>query len=291
MGMKRVIAVAVFVVAPTAWADEVFLRGGGSIHGEVLQRTATSIVMEVGPGRMTLPLARIDHIVSTTSDLAVYRSRAAALAATDVAGWVALGRWAADRDLLTQSRGAYEHALAVDPQSTAANHALGRVRLAGEWVSPEESYRARGYVSFEGRWVTPEERTASLAERAAEVTTRQRTAEAAARAREAEARADAAEANARRAEAEAATQGAVAGGIPYPYVYGGVYGGGMIYGGGVIYGQGPYSGQYGGSGHRGHGTRGQPTPPVQPPVRPPARDNGSTRDMNEPAGPTSRRNH
>src|SRR5512141_1699938 len=37
--MKRVIAVAVFVAAPAAWADEVFLRGGGSIHGEVVEQT------------------------------------------------------------------------------------------------------------------------------------------------------------------------------------------------------------------------------------------------------------
>jgi len=71
MKMKRLMAVAVFVSGPAAWADEVFLRGGGSIHGEVIQRTASSIVMEVGPGRMTLPMSRIDRIVTATSDISI----------------------------------------------------------------------------------------------------------------------------------------------------------------------------------------------------------------------------
>src|SRR5687768_8293122 len=100
--MKRVIAVVVFLAGPAAWADEVFLRGGGSIHGEVVERTAASVVMEVGPGRMTLPMDRVDRIVATTSDLSLYRERAARLAPGDAAGWLGLARWAESHDLLTQ---------------------------------------------------------------------------------------------------------------------------------------------------------------------------------------------
>lgn len=275
--MKRIIAVAVFVAAPAAWADEVFLRGGGSIHGEVVQQTAASVVMEVGPGRMTLPMSRVERIIATTSDLSIYRSRAAGLAAGDVRGWIALARWAEDRELQTQSRDAYEHVVAFDPQNATANEALGRVRLAGQWVTAEESFRARGYVPFEGGWVTPEERSAALADRSAEARARQATAEAEARAREAEARAEAAEADARRAEAEGSVNG-----IPYPYVYGstGIYGGGIGYG----------PGTYGGNGRRGHGPRGahQATPPPAPPP-PPRSDNGATRNGQEQSAPTSRR--
>lgn len=298
--MKRVIAIAVFVAAPGAFADEVFLRGGGSVHGEIVGRTESSLVMEVGPGRMTLPMSRVDHVVATTSDLAIYRSRAAALAAGDVAGWIALARWAEGRDLLTQSRVAYEHVLGVDPQNAAANEALGRVRLAGRWVTAEESYRARGYVPFEGTWVTPEERSATLADRTAEIRARQMTAEAEARAREAEARAAAAEADARRAAVEAQSATGV-NGIPYPLVYGGGYGGvygGVydgVYGGGVVvYGQhGPYGGRHGhrGDGHRGSGDRGervitQVTPPAAPPP-----SNAVVRATPRPVTPTSRRIH
>ncbi len=261
--MKRVILAGVLMAAPAAWADEVFLRGGGSIHGEVVQRTAASLVMEVGPGRMTLPMSGVDRIVATTSDLSIYRGRAAHLAPGDVGGGLALARWAESRDLLTQAREAYEHVVAIDPENAAANTALGRVRLAGRWVTAEESYRARGYVPFEGGWVTPEERGAVLADRAAEARARELTAEA--RAREAEARARTAEADARRAEVEA--QG-TSSGIPYPYVYGGVgISGGGVYGAGI----------YGGGPRGAHGSR-VPLPPVviDAPPRPPTRDEGGS---------------
>ena len=178
-------------------------------------------------------------------------------------GWLALARWAERRDLLTQAREAYEHVVAVDPENAAANTALGRVRLAGQWVTAEESYRARGYVPFEGGWVTPEERGAVLADRAAEAQAREMAAEA--RAREAEARARTAEADARRAEAEA--QG-TSSGIPYPYVYGGV----GIYGGG-IYGARIYGGRSRGA----HGSRVQPPPvAIDAPPRPATRDEGGS---------------
>jgi hypothetical protein len=296
--MKRVILLfGVLMAGPAAWADEVFLRGGGSIHGEVVQQTAASLVMEVGPGRMTLPMTRVDRIVATTSALTVFRDRAARLAPGDVAGWVALARWAQGRDLLTQAREAFEHVVAVDPSNAAANAALGRVQLDGQWVTAEESYRARGYVPFEGGWVTPQDRSAALAERAAEARERELRAEADARAREAEARARTAEADARRAEA--AAQGAS--GWPgsdwgyggYGPVYGGGYGG---YGNGVNvavrpvhpyagapYGYGgPYGGVYGPyglrhAGYPGAGWAGQPVVTPHGSGTRPMRDNGGSR--------------
>jgi hypothetical protein len=297
--MKRILAVSVLVAGPAAWGDEVFLRGGGSIHGEVVQRTASSIVMEVGPGRMTLPMSRVDRIVATTSALSIYRDRAARLAAGDVAGWLRLARWAEGYDLLTQAREAYEHVAAVDPANAAANAALGRVQLAGQWVTREESYRARGLVSFEGRWVTPSEVAALVSERAAQQRSRELALEASARAREAEARARTAEAEARLAEAAAQGGSGWSGsdwgyGGGYGPVYGGGYGG--VYGNGVNvalgavhpyaatpYGYGgPYGGVYGPNGLRHAGSPGVGWP-RQPVVTPhgsrtrPMRDGGGSR--------------
>jgi hypothetical protein len=290
------LAVGVLVAGPAAWADEVFLRGGGSVHGEVVQRTASSIVMEVGPGRMTLPMSRVDRIVATTSALSVYRDRAASLASGDVAGWLGLARWAEARDLLTQAREAFEHVVAVDPSNAAANAALGRVTLNGQWVTREESYRARGLVSFEGMWVTPTEVAALVNEREAEQRRRELALEASARAREADARARTAEAEARLAEA--AAQGGSGSDWGYGGGYGPVYGGGYggIYGNGVRVGLGavhpyanapygyggPYGGVYGPFGLRHAGTPGVNWP-GQPVVTPhgsrttPMRDTGGSR--------------
>ena len=78
--MRSAVAVALVLAAPAARADQVFLAGGGVVHGEVVSQTASALVIEVGPGRMTLPMARVARVVSSRSDLAVYRERAAVLA-------------------------------------------------------------------------------------------------------------------------------------------------------------------------------------------------------------------
>src|SRR5262249_27712968 len=144
-----------------------------------------------------------------------------------------LGLWARDRDLLTQSRQAFEHVAALDPQNPIAQRELGHVLVDGRWMTPEDSFRARGLVPYEGRWVTPDEREALIGEQAAQAQARPAEREAEARTREAEARARTAEAEARWAEAE--SYGNQGGGIPLDMAYG--YGG---YGYGYGYGSAPY---------------------------------------------------
>jgi hypothetical protein len=238
--MRGVAAVAglalVAVGAGIAEADEVYLKGGGRLVGVIVERSAQSVLMDVGPGQVSVPLARVDHVVSGPSPLAIYRERAARLARTDVESWLDLAAWAADRELTTQSREAYEHVLRIDPRNATAHLALGHVSVSGQWMTLDESYRARGYVPFEGSWVLPEERAAILKERVEEGLAERARIEADARAREAEARARAAEAEARRAEIEAG-QAATA----VPAAFGPFVGlpGDFTTFGGVVIGQSP----------------------------------------------------
>jgi tetratricopeptide (TPR) repeat protein len=227
--MRRAV-LAFLCLAPTlAGADEVLLNGGGKVAGVIVERTASSIVVEVGPGLVTLPLSRVHSIQEGPTPLALYRERASGLSRGDVAGWLALGRWARQQDLLTQSREAFARALSIDPASGEANEALGRVLVGEHWVSAEEGYRARGLVPFDGRWVTPAEHAALLREEAAadeayaaRVEGEARAREAEARAREAEARARAAEAEARQAETGYGGMGLGYGAAGVPYLpYGG----------------------------------------------------------------------
>ena len=211
------------LAASGALADEVLLRGGGRVSGVVVERTATAVVIETGPGRVTLPLTRVEKIVEGRSTLVTFQERAAAIAPGDAPAWAALARWAAERDLVTQSRSAWHRVLAIDPQNPEANAALGNVALDGSWMSADDAYRARGYVQFEGRWMTPAEHEAAVRERAADQMAELQAREADMRVREAEARAREAEARAR--EAESAADYPADSGIPYyPYVFGGGYG-------------------------------------------------------------------
>ena len=139
----------------TASSDEILLRSGGRVSGVVVERTPSAIVVETGPGRVTLSMALVEKVVEGRSALEAYHERAAALEPGDVEGWAALARWAAERDLVTQSREAWQRVLSADPSHREANAALGRVEVDGTWMGEAEAYRARGYVSFEGRWVTP----------------------------------------------------------------------------------------------------------------------------------------
>ena len=135
--------------------DEVFLKGGGRVSGRVVERTATRVAIETGPGRVTLPMSRVERIVEGRSAVETFAERADALAPGDVHAWAELARWAEERDLLTQARLAWQRVLAQDPRNPEANAGVGRIALDGVWMSPDDAYRAQGYVSFEGRWLTP----------------------------------------------------------------------------------------------------------------------------------------
>ncbi len=270
--MSRWLGVAGLLLVPSlAQADVVTLVGGGELRGVVLERRAHAVVMEVGPGIVTVPMARVVRITGGGNELSQYRARALAIRGRDSEAWVALGEWARDQGLHTQSTEAFRAALALDPDHAGAHRGLGHVRVGAQWLTDEQAYRARGYEQFEGRWVGKEERRALAEERAAESSRRAETAESEARIREAEARARAAEADARRAEAEvlAAREAAPVDGIPYPWVLGGMPGYGPSYG--PIYG--PVLSP-------------APEPPVVVVVRPertrpPARDHGSTPNTRE----------
>ena len=253
-----------------ALADEVLLKGGGRVSGVVVDRTATAVVIETGPGRVTLPLTRVEKIVEGRSTLVTFQERAAAIAPGDAPGWAALARWAGDRDLVTQARSAWHRVLAIDPQNPEANAALGNVSLDGNWMSADDAYRARGFVQFEGRWMTPAEHEAAVREREADQMAELQARESDLRVREAEARAREAEARAR--EAESAADYPADSGIPYyPYVFGGGYGVG-------------YPGY---PGYPGYGPR---PPHVRPPGMGPGRPgprppNGATGPRPQPAPP------
>jgi len=269
--MKAAIVVGVLALPLAAGADEIYLRSGGHLSGVVVERRAESIVVDVGPGRVTLQAQLVERIVEGTPAFELFRERSTRLSPTDVKGWLDLAVWARAHELLTQSRQALEQVLAVDPGNPLAHREMGHVLLGGRWMTPEEGYRARGYLYFEGNWVMPEERLALLHERAAEAQARQAELEAAARTREAEARARTAEAEARRAEAAMAGP---TGGIPLALTYGSFpYAGyGPVVVGGYV-GVGGFRSGHHGDGRGQGGGRGHSAGPGQPPSceRPPAR--------------------
>ncbi len=203
---KAVLVLAVLSCAGAGRADEVYLKGGGQLSGKITSRTATTIEVDVGAGKIGVPASSVLRIEEGRSPLHEFEERAGALAASDVEGWIALGEWAKAKGLGTQAREAYSRALSVSPSDPRANAALGKVQVDGRWLSEDEAYRAKGYVQLDGQWVTPAERDATLRQQAAEDQRDRERRESETRVREAEARAAEAEARAKEAEADAAEQ-------------------------------------------------------------------------------------
>src|SRR5512134_2912494 len=128
------VVIAAVLLAGAAAADEVFLKGGGRLSGRIVSRTASTIEVDVGAGRIGVPVSSVLRIEEGRSPLHEYEERAGRLAAGDVEGWLALARWAESRGLGTQAREAYNRALAASPGDPRANEALGNVQVNGRWV-------------------------------------------------------------------------------------------------------------------------------------------------------------
>ena len=213
------LVMALGIPAP-ALAEQVILKNGGRISGILVERSASHVLMQIGPGQVKIPLANVERVVEGRSALATFSERAERLQPMDREGWLDLGSWARDAGLATQARQCFERVLALDPENAIAQAGVGNVLLNGRWLNPDEAYRARGYVRFEGSWMLPEERDERVRDRVERGEVARARAEAQARIAEAEARARAAEAHARQAEAAGSS------GIPLGYGYG-YYGVGM----------------------------------------------------------------
>jgi hypothetical protein len=269
--MRLVLTLIVIGSSAVASADEVWLKGGGRLVGDVREKRPNAVVLDVGAGTVTLPLSRVERIVSSTVAITEYRERAAKLAATDLAGWTALAQWAEQNDLRTLSREAWRRVLQVDPANAVAHLALGDVLYQGRWLDFASVQRARGLIEQGGVWMTPAEREAALRQEAADAVARQQAQVAAIERQEAEARVREAEARARTAEAEAerAENDGYADGIPVGY---GGYGWGVPVIGPIVPPCGVHGvgcpGTPGRPGH-GDGRPGHGKPDVRPTPQPP----------------------
>jgi hypothetical protein len=153
------------LAATPVLGDELILKGGGRVTGEIVKETAAALTVDIGAGSMTVPKSSVVRVEKSASPLQQYRARAASLAPEDVEGWRTLGRWAAGQGLATQAREAFAKVKAMVPDDPEANQKLGLVLLDGQWVTEKESLTARGFVQFEGEWMAPAERQAILEER------------------------------------------------------------------------------------------------------------------------------
>ncbi len=164
--MKRVFLLIALAAIP-AFADDVYLKGGGQITGQIIERTEESVTVDIGGAYLTAKTSSIVRIEESTSPLQEFRARAENTPAGDAEAWRELAQWAHNNTLTSQALDAYSQVVEILPDDEGANKALGRVFSQGRWVTEEQAYRAQGYVEFEHQWMTPQEQQAILADRRA----------------------------------------------------------------------------------------------------------------------------
>lgn len=143
--------------AASAFADEIQLRNGGSLHGRILEDAGGKLKVEVASGTVTVDRDDVVSIRPERTAMDDFDERLATVS-EDAPSYARLGAWAERRGLKRHAREMFGKALEFDPENEAARRALGFVLHEGQWRTREEVNLAMGLVLDGGQWVTPAER-------------------------------------------------------------------------------------------------------------------------------------
>lgn len=144
--LSRLRALFLAVALPAA-ADEVFLRNGNVIEGDVAEKGEKVEIATCG-GVVTIDRSDVERVVRKESSAAEYARRAAGVAEDDVEGHRELARWCEGRRLYAERREAYEAILRLAPDDLEAREALGYVKVRGRWVEVSERWAGHDTAHF-----------------------------------------------------------------------------------------------------------------------------------------------
>jgi hypothetical protein len=158
--MKRISLTAVLVAAAAslALADEVQLTNGSKIVGNVTKKDAQKVVVEVGPGTITLDSKDVSSINLGRTVLNEYDERWKSVQdSKNPAEVYELLTWAKSKGLTRYVAPLANKILTLDPEHAGARAELRHEKVGGKWLTFEQAQEARGLVFLEDRWVTQAE--------------------------------------------------------------------------------------------------------------------------------------
>ncbi|MEK7865953.1 MAG: hypothetical protein AAB434_04665 [Planctomycetota bacterium] len=129
----------VFAILLPAGADEVYLKNGSVIEGDVAER-GERVEVTTGGGVLTLERSQVERIVRKESRADDYARRAAEVREGDVEGHRELARWCEEQGLYVERRKEYEAILGASPDDAQAREALGFVKVMGRWIEVSERW-------------------------------------------------------------------------------------------------------------------------------------------------------
>ena len=171
--MHRVVcAIALPLLAATAFAHTVTTTDGKTYEGKVISQDDDKVVIETTfDGSKTIPRAEVKSVNTTVPPLREQLQYRADKARDDVKALWKLHTWARKKGFKKELEYILRRIIDLAPENKRARKMLGHEEIDGQWISPEEkeaylqrkhdeAMRAKGLVKYEGDWVTPEERDA-----------------------------------------------------------------------------------------------------------------------------------
>lgn len=156
--------------APLVSADEVTLKDGRVVEGEVTQEDEKVVKLKMKKGTLTLDRKDIVGIVKKPTPDQEYAQRKAKLPAKDAKASLELATWCATKKLEAEAIAHFIEAHTLDATLKAAADELEKRDyhlVDGKWQDPDTYYAGKGWLKLNGQWYHPVEHAWRTAEQAA----------------------------------------------------------------------------------------------------------------------------
>jgi hypothetical protein len=162
---------AFLALSAVASADQVTLKDGRVLEGEIVEENEKSVKLKLKMGAMTIDRADVQEIVRKLTPQQEYRERLAKLDTASAEQQLEIGVFARRNDMKEEALGHFLAAWELDPSSKAAAtelKALDYHLVNGKWLTPDEYYPLQGYLKLDRKWYAPLEHAWRLAARETE---------------------------------------------------------------------------------------------------------------------------
>lgn len=140
--------------APSVRADSFYLKSGGVVEGEWLNRSEKSPVMYLvnsAAGKIALRAETVEKIETKSVAQKQYEAILPRMPATLEGNWK-MAEWCRDNNLKTLRSKHLQAILELDPNHEGARYGLGYSKVRDRWVLTEVYRRENGEVRYKGRW-------------------------------------------------------------------------------------------------------------------------------------------
>lgn len=161
-----------FALTGLVSADIVHLKDGRKVEGEVVEKSATKIVVKTKFGLSEFATADVDRVEAKNTPEQELAARLAKADAADASALFDAYLYAKEQKLTSKGKDILKQIVKLEPDHEAARKELGHVKYNDKWIpeadakklaksDEEKEMKDRGLVRYKDKWVTPEEKEAA----------------------------------------------------------------------------------------------------------------------------------